>query len=50
MKIAIVTSLNRKLYEYYAHRFYKTYNWPFDCYIYHEGWIPEIDTMRKILH
>ena len=26
MKIAIVTSLNRKLYDYYAHRFYKTYN------------------------
>ena len=50
MKIAIVTSLNRKLYEYYAHRFYKTYNWPFDCYIYHEGWIPEIDPMRPIIH
>ena len=50
MKIAIVTSLNRKLYEYYAHRFYKTYNWPFDCYIYHEGWIPEIDPMRNIFH
>ena len=27
MKIAIVTSLNRKLYDYYAHRFYSTYNW-----------------------
>ena len=50
MKIAIVTSLNRKLYEYYAHRFYKTYNWPFDCYIYHEGWIPEIDPERNIFH
>ena len=50
MKIAIVTSLNRKLYDYYAHRFYKTYNWPFDCYIYHEGWIPEIDPMRNIFH
>ena len=50
MKIAIVTSLNRKLYEYYAHRFYSTYNWPFDCYIYHEGWIPEIDPMRPIIH
>ena len=48
MKIAIVTSLNRKLYEYYAHRFYKTYNWPFDCYIYHEGWIPETDPERNI--
>ena len=46
MKIAIVTSLNKQLYEYYAFRFLKTYNWPFDCYIYHEGWIPEIDPMR----
>ena len=50
MKIAIVTSLNRKLYDYYAHRFYSTYNWPFDCYIYHEGWIPEIDPERNIYH
>ena len=50
MKIAVVTTLNKKLYEYYAHRFYSTYNWPFDCYIYHEGWIPEIDPMRPIIH
>ncbi len=50
MKIAIVTSLNRKLYDYYAHRFYSTYNWPFDCYVYHEGWIPEIDPERPIIH
>jgi len=41
MKIAIVTSFNKELYEYYAFRFLKTYNWPFDCYIYHEGWVPE---------
>jgi len=46
MKIALVTTFNRKLYEYYAHRFMSTYNWPFDCYIYHEGWTPEIDPMR----
>ena len=46
MKIAIVTSLNKQLYEYYAFRFLQTYNWPFDCYIYHEGWIPEINPMR----
>ena len=46
MKIAIVTSLNKQLYDYYAFRFLQTYNWPFDCYIYHEGWIPEIDPMR----
>ena len=41
MKIAIVTSFNKKLYEYYAHRFLKSYNWPFDLIIYHEGWVPE---------
>ena len=46
MKISIVTSLNKQLYEYYAFRFLQTYNWPFDCYIYHEGWIPEINPMR----
>lgn len=47
MKIAIVTSLNKSLYEYYAFRFLQTYNWPFDCYIYHEGWIPEVNPMRN---
>ena len=41
MKIAIVTSLNKSLYDYYAFRFLESYNWPFDCYIYHEGWAPE---------
>ena len=33
MKIALVTTFNEKLYEYYAHRFIATYCWPFDCYI-----------------
>ena len=42
MKIAIVTSLNKKLYEYYAHRFFETYSWPFDCYVYHEGDIDDV--------
>jgi hypothetical protein len=41
MKIALVTTFNEKLYEYYAHRFLATYCWPFDCYIYHEGWTPK---------
>jgi len=41
MKIAIVTSFNKKLYEYYAHRFLKSYNWPFDLIVYYEGWVPE---------
>lgn len=43
MKIAFVTTFNKKLYDYYAHRFMSTYNWPFDLYVYHEGWTPKID-------
>jgi len=41
MRIAVVTTLNKSLYDYYAFRFLQSYNWPFDCYIYHEGWAPE---------
>ncbi len=47
MKIAIVTSFNKKLYEYYAHRFLKSYNWPFDLIVYHEGWVPEDFPIRN---
>ena len=43
MKIALVTTFNQKLYDYYAHRFMNTYNWPFDLYVYHEGWHPKSD-------
>ena len=45
MKIAVVTTFNQKLYDYYAHRFMKTYNWPFDLYVYHEGWHPKQDNV-----
>ena len=40
MKIALVTTFNKRLYDYYAHRFIESYNWPFDLYVYHEGWHP----------
>ena len=40
MKIALVTTFNKRLYDYYAHKFIETYNWPFDLYVYHEGWHP----------
>ena len=40
MKIALVTTFNKRLYDYYAHRFIETYNWPFDLYVYHAGWHP----------
>ena len=36
MKIAVVTTMNTKLFEAYGHRFLNTYNWPFDCFVYHE--------------
>jgi len=36
MKILVVTTYNNKLFEEYAHRFKKTYNWPFDLKIHNE--------------
>ena len=36
MKIQTITSWNNKLYKEYAHRFEKTYNWPFDLVVYNE--------------
>jgi hypothetical protein len=45
-KVAIVTSFNRKLYDYYGKYFIKSWlrkSWPCDLYVYHEGWTPQID-------
>jgi len=39
-KVAVVTTFNKKLYNYYAKNFCHSYNWNYDCYIYHEGWVP----------
>ena len=50
MKIGIVTSFNKRLYEYYALRFLTSYNWPFDLIIYHEGWIPEDFVIRDNIY
>jgi hypothetical protein len=36
MNIAVVTTLNKKLYKAYAHKFFETYNWPFDLVVYSE--------------
>ena len=36
MKVLVITSFNKKLYDEYAHRFVNTYNWPFDLKIYTE--------------
>lgn len=36
MKIKVVTTYNNKLYEKYAHRFFESYNWPFEIIAYNE--------------
>lgn len=36
MRIQVVTTLNKKLYNAYAKRFFETYNWPFDLTVYSE--------------
>jgi hypothetical protein len=50
MKIAVVTSLNKKLYDYYGHKFYETYNWDFDLFTYTEDdWIAPRGTTINLL-
>jgi hypothetical protein len=39
MNIGVVTTLNDKLYNEYGHRFFETYNWPFDLHVYSEDTI-----------
>ena len=36
MNIAVVTTLNKKLYKQYGYKFFETYNWPFDLIVYSE--------------
>ena len=36
MNIGVVTTLNKKLYKQYGHKFFETYNWPFDLIVYSE--------------
>ena len=36
MNIAVVTTLNKKLYKQYGYKFFDTYNWPFDLIVYSE--------------
>lgn len=36
MNIKVVTTYNNKLYQIYAHRFFDTYNWPFEIVGYNE--------------
>jgi len=39
MNIGVVTTLNKKLYNQYGHKFFETYNWPFDLIVYSEDMI-----------
>ena len=44
MKFKVVTTFNDRLFKEYAHRFIKTYNWPFDLIVYLENsqlWHPQ---------
>ena len=36
MNIKVITTYNNKLYDMYAHRFFITYNWPFEIVKYNE--------------
>jgi len=36
MNIAVVTTLNKKLYNQYGYKFFETYNWNFDLIVYSE--------------
>ena len=33
LRIGVVTTLSKKLYKEYGHKFFETYNWPFDLIV-----------------
>ena len=47
--IAVVTTLNKKLYKQYGHKFFETYNWPFNLIVYSEDMldIPHTNLIPK---
>ena len=49
MNIAVVTTLNKKLYKQYGYKFFETYNWPFDLIVYSEdlNGIPRTDIVVR---
>jgi len=51
MKIKVISTWNNKLFKEYAHRFLKTYNWPFELKIYNEDkdMYNEIPTLKKFV-
>jgi hypothetical protein len=48
MKIGVVTTLNKKLYKEYGHKFFETYNWPFDLIVYSEDMM-DIPNMKGLV-
>ena len=52
MRIQVVTTLNKKLYNSYAKRFFETYNWPFDLTVYSEDMldIPNYNTIVRSIY
>jgi len=48
MNVAVVTTLNKKLYNQYGHKFFSTYNWPFDLHVYSENLL-EIPNTNQIV-
>ncbi len=51
MKIKTITTWNKKLFEAYAWRFDKTYNWPFELKVYNEdeGMLDEIPDLKTFI-
>lgn len=49
MEIGVVTTLNKKLYKAYGHKFFETYNWPFNLFVYSEDMleIPHTDLVVR---
>ena len=48
MNIGVVTTLNKKLYKQYGHKFFDTYNWPFDLIVYSEDML-EVPNQRIVV-
>lgn len=48
MNIAVVTTLNKKLYDQYGYKFFETYNWDFDLIVYSEDLI-NIPNKKQII-
>ena len=46
--IGVVTTLSKKLYKEYGHKFFETYNWPFDFIVYSEDML-DIPNMKGLV-